>query len=100
MIPTVTVLVLSAFMAAVGSFGMLARRNALSILMAAELVLNGANLAFVGFARELGLVEGHVFVIVVMTVAACEAAVGLALIINLFRMRRHILLDEVTTLKG
>lgn len=100
MTPLSLALLLSAFMFCTGVAGVLVKRNALAMLMSTELILNGANVAFVAFARELGNVDGHVFAVIVMTVAACEGAVGLALIVNLFRLRRDISLDQINELKG
>jgi NADH-quinone oxidoreductase subunit K len=68
--------------------------------MSIELMLNAANLAFVSFARHLGSLDGQVFVFFVMTVAAAEVAVGLAIIVNLFRLRETVFVDEINLLKG
>jgi NADH-quinone oxidoreductase subunit K len=85
---------------AIGLVGVLVRRNALVIFMSIELMLNAANLAFVAFARALGSVDGQVFVFFVMTVAAAEVAVGLAIIVNMFRLRETVFVDEINLLKG
>ena len=77
-------LFISAALFTIGVFGVLIRRNAIVIFMCVELMLNAVNLAFVAFSRAVGI-EGHVFVFFVMTVAAAEAAVGLAIIISIFR---------------
>ena len=80
MIPLAWMLTLSAIIFVIGVIGVLVRRNALIIFMSIELMLNAANLAFVAFARELGSLDGQIFVFFVMTVAAAEVAVGLAII--------------------
>jgi NADH-quinone oxidoreductase subunit K len=92
--------VLSALIFAIGLFGVITRRNAVIILMCLELMLNGANLAFVAFSRMHGQTDGHVFVFFIIAVAAAEAAVALAIIICLFRLRGSVTLDEATELKG
>ena len=84
----------------IGTVGVLVRRNALIMFMSIELMLNAANLAFVAFARYLDALDGQVFVFFVMVVAAAEVAIGLALIVNLFRARETVYVDEVDTLRG
>ena len=84
----------------IGVVGVLVRRNALIIFMSIELMLNAGNLAFVAFARYLNAADGQVFVFFVMTVAAAEVAVGLALIVNVFRARETVYVDELNLLKG
>jgi NADH-quinone oxidoreductase subunit K len=100
MIPLPWTLALSALVFVLGVVGVLVRRNALVIFMSIELMLNAANLAFVAFARAMGSVDGQIFVFFVMTVAAAEVAVGLAIIVNLFRLRESVFVDEVNLLKG
>ncbi len=100
MIPLGWSLGLSALVFTIGLVGVLVRRNALIMFMSIELMLNAANLAFVAFARALGSVDGQVFVFFVMTVAAAEVAVGLAIIVNLFRLRETVFVDEINLLKG
>ena len=100
MIPISWTLGLSAIVFVLGVVGVLVRRNALVIFMSIELMLNAANLAFVAFARSMGSVDGQIFVFFVMTVAAAEVAVGLAIIVNLFRLRETVFVDEVNLLKG
>ena len=100
MIPVSWTLGLSAVVFVLGVVGVLVRRNALVIFMSIELMLNAANLAFVAFARSMGSVDGQIFVFFVMTVAAAEVAVGLANIVNLFRLRETVFVDEVNLLKG
>ena len=99
-IPLAWTLGLSAALFLIGVAGVLVRRNALIIFMSIELMLNAANLAFVAFARELHSLDGQIFVFFVMTVAAAEVAVGLAIIVNLFRLRESVFVDEVNLLKG
>jgi len=97
--PTSWYLVLSAILFAIGAAGVLVRRNLIVIFMAIELCLNAVNLTFVALARSLGSVDGQVIVFFVMTVAAAEAAVGLAIIIALVRTRETTNADEVATLR-
>ncbi len=100
MIPLAWPLLLSAFLFTLGVIGVLVRRNAIVIFMSVELMLNAANLAFVAFARQMHSIDGQVFVFFVMTVAAAEVAVGLAIIVNLFRLRESVMVDEANLLKG
>jgi NADH-quinone oxidoreductase subunit K len=100
MIPLWAYLYLSAFLFAVGVVGVATRRNALVIFMSIELMLNAVNLSFVAFARFLHSLDGQVFVFFVMTVAAAEVAVGLAIIIAIFRNAETVNVDEVHLLKG
>jgi NADH-quinone oxidoreductase subunit K len=99
-IPLVWSLALSALLFLIGVAGVLIRRNAIIIFMSIELMLNAANLAFVAFARSMNSLDGQIFVFFVMTVAAAEVAVGLAIIVNLFRLRETVFTDEVNLLKG
>lgn len=92
-------LALSALLFTIGVVGVLTRRNAIIIFMCVELMLNAVNLAFVAFSRVYGP-AGQVFVVFVMTVAAAEAAVGLAIIISFFRHRETVNLDQINLLKG
>jgi len=91
-------LLVSLLLFIIGSVGVLARRNLLVVLMSIELMLNGANLAFVTFARARNLLEGDVVVFFVIAVAAAEAAVGLAIIVALFRRKETVNLDRFTAL--
>ena len=100
MVPTAFYLALSAILFTIGVTGVLVRRNAIIVFMSIELMLNSANLVFVAYARQFLEQSGQVFVFFVMTVAAAEVAVGLALIVTIFRTRRGINLDEINTLKG
>ena len=91
---------LSAVVFVIGLVGVLVRRNALVIFMSIELMLNAANLVFVAFSRQFGSLDGQVFVFFVMTVAAAEVAIGLAIIVNVFRLRETVYVDEINLLKG
>jgi NADH-quinone oxidoreductase subunit K len=93
------VLILSAVLLALGVVGVLTRRGAISILMCVELMLNAANLAFITFARIDGGPEAQIYVFFVMTLAAAEAAAGLAIVIALFRLRGTTDVDEINLLK-
>ena len=99
MVPTSWYLVLSAVLFAIGAVGVLVRRNIIVVFMAIELMLNAVNLTFVAFARQLGTIDGQVIVFFVMTVAAAEAAVGLAIIIAAFRNRPTVNADELAILR-
>lgn len=101
--PEVTIgwyVALSVVLFTIGALGVLVRRNAIIIFMSIELMLNSANLAFVAFARHLNDLDGQIFVFFVITVAAAEVAVGLALIVAIFRTKRSINVDEMHLLKG
>ncbi len=103
MLSTVTIgwyIALCAIMFSIGALGVLLRRNAILVFMSVELMLNSANLLFVAFARQLGDLDGQVLVFFVITVAAAEVAVGLALIVTIFRTKRSINIDEINMLKG
>ncbi|HUN22952.1 MAG TPA: NADH-quinone oxidoreductase subunit NuoK [Anaerolineales bacterium] len=100
MIPTSYFIILSAILFTLGAIGVLVRRNAIVIFMAIELMLNAANLAFVAFARQFGAENGQVLVFFVMTVAAAEVAIGLALIVAIFRNKQSINIDDLHELKG
>ena len=93
-------LALSAIVFTIGVVGVLVRRNALVIFMSIELMLNAANLAFVTFSRFLNTLDGQIFVFFVMTVAAAEVAIGLAIIVNVYRLKETVYVDEVNQLKG
>jgi NADH-quinone oxidoreductase subunit K len=98
-IPMEYYLILSAFMFCVGVAGVLIRRNAIVVFMCIELMLNSANLTFVTFSSYLGNSIGQVFVFFVMTVSAAEAAVGLAIIIAIFRNKKTVNIDEINIFK-
>ena len=91
---------LSVVLFSLGVIGVLVRRNAIIIFMSVELMLNAANLAFIAFARAFNQIDGQVFVIIVMVVAAAEVAVGLALIVAIFRTKHSINVDDINQLKG
>jgi NADH-quinone oxidoreductase subunit K len=99
-IPLSWYLGISVVLFAMGALGVLIRRNPLIIFMSVELMLNAANLAFVAFARSFGVLTGQIFVFFVMTVSAAEVAVGLALIIIIFRNKHSIDIDLMNSLKG
>jgi NADH-quinone oxidoreductase subunit K len=99
-LPLTWYLVVSALIFAIGAGGVLVRRNPLVILLCIELMLNAANLALVGFSRVHGNMDGQMFALIVMVVAACEVAVGLGLIVALFRRRLPIDVDELRELQG
>lgn len=99
MIPIHWFLELAAVLFAIGSLGVILRRNALIILMSIELQLNAANLTLVAFARVHQDAHAHAFAFTVIAVAAAEAAVGLAILVGIFRNRRSINVDELTLLK-
>ena len=92
-------LVLSAVLFAIGTVGVFVRRNLITILLSIEIMLNAVNLTFVAIGRYLGSVDGQIITFFVMTVAAAEAAVGLALVIALFRHRETLSPDAYTSLK-
>jgi len=91
---------LSMLLFTTGAVGVLLRRNALVMFMCVELMLNAANLAFVAFARANGSVDGHVVVLFVIIVAAAEVAVGLAIIVSIFRRRHSANVDDLSMLRG
>lgn len=100
MVPVDYYIVLSAVLFTIGAMGVLVRRNPLIIFMSIELMLNAANLAFVAFAGVHKTFDGQIFVFFVIDVAAAEVAVGLALIVEIFKSRRDINVDELNSLKG
>ena len=100
MIPINLYLILSAILFILGAVGVLIRRNALVVFMSIELMLNAANLSFVAFARLYENLNGQIFVFFIMTVAAAEVAVGLALIVAIFKSKHSIDVDQLNSLKG
>jgi NADH-quinone oxidoreductase subunit K len=100
MIPIVYPLSLAAILFCIGIVGFLLRKNAIVIFMCLELMFNAANLVFITFANQFQLVDGQVFVIFVMTLAAAEVAVGLALMVTIFRTKHSIDIDQMNSLKG
>jgi len=93
-------LVLSMILFGIGAAGFVARRNAIVVLMSLELMLNAANLAFIDFSRQHMNMTGHIYVFMIMTVAAAEAAVALAIVVRIFRARKAVNLDEINLMKG
>jgi NADH-quinone oxidoreductase subunit K len=100
MVPLNYYIVLSAILFTLGVVGVLIRRNALIIFMSVELMLNAANLAFVAFSSVIKSFTGQIFVFFVIAVAAAEVAVGLALIVEIFKTKRSIDVDQMSSLKG
>ena len=99
MVPISYHLILSGILFTIGVMGVLLRRNTIIIFMAVELMLNAVNLSFVAFARQLGSMDGQLIVFFVMAVAAAEAAVGLAIILSVFRNRETVNADELNLLR-
>jgi NADH-quinone oxidoreductase subunit K len=93
------ILILSAVLFAMGVFGVLWNRGAITILMCVEIMLNAANLAFITFSRMFDHAEGQIYTFFVMTLAAAEAAVGLAIVIALFRLRESTDVDKLNLMK-
>ena len=100
MVPLAFYLGLSVIMFGIGILGVLLRRNAIVIFMSLELMFNATNLAFIAFARQYQTLNGQLFVFFVMTVAAAEVAVGLALMVTIFRTKKSIDVDQVNSMKG
>ncbi len=98
--PMIYYLGLSAFMFVIGILGMIIRRNPLVVFMSLELMFNAANLVFVSFASYHQVLDGELFVFFVMTTAAAEVAVGLALMVAIFRAKKTIDIDQMSSLKG
>ncbi len=92
-------LILGAVLFAIGVIGALMRRNALLVLMSVELMLNAGNLTLLAFARQLHDMKGHALAMLVIAVAAAEAAIGLAIVVGVFRATRHANVDRLTSLK-
>ncbi len=99
MVPINYYLILSALLFAIGVIGVLARRNIITMFMSIELMLNAVNLAFIAYSHHLKQIDGQIFVLFVMTVAAAEAGVGLAIIIALFRNKGTLNIDKADILK-
>ena len=100
MVPVNYYIILSAILFTIGVVGVLTRRNSLIIFMSIELMLNAANLAFVAFSSVIRSFSGQIFVFFVIAVAAAEVAVGLALIVEIFKSKRSIDVDQISSLKG
>lgn len=99
-VPLSWYLILSAILFALGVAGFLFRRNVITVFMSIELMLNGVNLSFITFAYKQGQNDGHIYSFFVMVVAAAEAAVGLAIILTVFKNRQTLEIDEVSSLKN
>ena len=99
MIPLSWYLILAGMLFTIGVVGVLTRRNAIVIFMCIELMLNAVNLTFVAFSRHLDSMDGQIFVFFIMTVAAAEAAVGLAIIVAIFRNKATVNVDDINLMK-
>jgi len=100
-IPLEHYLIVAAALFSLGLYGMLTRKNAINVLMSIELIFNSANLNLVAFSRFVtGDTEGQVFALFVIVIAACEAAVALAIVMSLYRILKDVSLDEASVLKG
>ena len=100
MVPVEYYLILSAILFAIGVLGVIIRRNAIVLFLCIELMLNAVNLTFIAFGRYLNSLDGQVFVLIVMAVAAAEVAVGLGIIVALFRGRETTSVDDINLLRG
>ena len=100
MFPVIYPIILAVILFSLGVAGVLLRKNAIVILMSLELMFNAANLVFITFANYHQNLDGQVFIIFIMVTAAAEVAVGLALIVNIFRAKKSISIDEMHSLKG
>ena len=99
-VPVSYYLLLSAMLFTIGAGGVLIRRNAIVVLMCIEMMMNAVNLTFVAFSRYLDSADGQIFVFMIMTVAAVEVAIGLALLVELNRHKQAVDIDEFNSLKG
>jgi len=99
-VPLSWYLILSAILFGLGAAGFLVRRNVITVFMSIELMLNAVNLSFVAFSYQFRQVDGHIFTFFVMVVAAAEAAVGLAIILTVFKNRATLQVDEISSLKN
>ncbi len=100
MVPLEYYLILSAILFSIGVLGVIIRRNAIVLFLCIELMLNAVNLTLIAFGRYLNSVEGQVLVFIAMTVAAAEVAVGLGIIVAIFRSKESVNVDDVNLLKG
>jgi NADH-quinone oxidoreductase subunit K len=100
MVPLTHYLGLSLLLFSLGIVGVLVRRNLLTVLMSIELMLNAVNLNLMAFSRQLGDLNGQIFAVFVIAVAAGEAAIGLAIIISLYRLKNSVNLDDAAEMKG
>ena len=98
-VPLAWYLILSAILFAIGIAGFIYRKNIITIFMSIELMLNAVNLSFIAFSYQLKSVDGQIFTFFVMVVAAAEAAVGLAIILTVFKNRRTLEIDDVSSMK-
>jgi len=99
MVPLHYYLLVSAMLFILGALGVLTRRNALVVLMSIELMMNGVNLSFIAYSRYLGNMEGHVYTLLSISVAAAEVAIGLAILIALYRNKPTINIDDFNIMK-
>ncbi len=99
-VPLSWYLILSAVLFVLGAAGFLVRRNIITVFMSIELMLNAVNLSFVAFSYQFKIVDGHIFAFFVMVVAAAEAAVGLAIILTVFKNRSTLQIDEIDSMKN
>ncbi len=99
-VPTTWYLILSAILFGLGVAGFIYRRNIITVFMSIELMLNAVNLTFITFSYELKQVDGHIFSFFVMVVAAAEAAVGLAIILTVFKNRETLMIDDISSMKN
>lgn len=99
-VPSSLYFALSAILFTIGAIGVITRRNAIIVFMCLELMLNGVNLAFIAAGNALNSLDGVIFVFFVMTVAAAEAAVGLAIFVLIFRLKGSVNLDQINLLQG
>ena len=100
MLPLIYPLGLAFILFSLGVVGFVLRKNAIVIFMSLELMFNAANLVFITFANQFQIVDGQIFVVFVMTTAAAEVAVGLALMVSIFRSKHSINIDQMNSLKG
>jgi NADH-quinone oxidoreductase subunit K len=98
-VPLSWYLILSVILFVIGAAGFLIRRNIITVFMCIELMLNAVNLSFIAFSHKLKMVDGHIYSFFVMVVAAAEAAVGLAIILTVFKNRETLEIDEVSSMK-
>lgn len=99
-VPTDYLIILSAILFGIGVVGVLSRRNAIVMFMSVELMLNAANLALIAFSRQRGEIDGQIFVFFIIGVAAAEVAVGLTLIVAIFKTKHNIDIDQIRGLRG
>lgn len=98
-VPITAYLIVSAILFSIGAIGFLVRKSVITMFMSIELMLNAVNLSFVAFSYKHGTVDGHLFTFFVMVVAAAEAAVGLAIILTVFKNRNTLMADDIDSLK-